>query len=185
MAKERMPWDRLEDEDDLWYERFEIFRQLGAIRSIAQTYRIAQRERPELTGKSPNSTWSEKVAKYRWLERARAWDDYQREQFRAKELEIAEERRMARLQMIKELEKDSFIGLQNANIASMNQAEARAYLPQIRMLLVALLGIERVELGGPTGADDQPSSDLPDEIIRNLEKSFGSKVSVGNGVNGR
>lgn len=186
MASEsRMPWDQLEDEPDLWYARFDVFRMMGASRSLRGAYSLSKEEEDNLTGSQPGSGWSERAKRFRWSERARAWDDHIRQKFRDEEVEMALDMRLSRLQKIKILSDESFDALVSAEIGKMSKADARAYLPQLRMLIVALIGLERVELGGSADrADEEPASDLPDELTRALARwNEDRKVNPnGNGV---
>lgn len=182
MAVERKPWQQREGEPDLWYDRFEVFRMLGAFRSVRKTYQAFQREDPEMyTGKTTPPGWHEKAKQWGWAERARAYDLEQREQFMVQEQEIAMDRRMRRLQIIQELEGDTFAALKTANIAEMDEEKARAFFPQLRMLLLGLLAHERVELGGPATEDSQQQSELSDELLSNIAKNFGQKGHAATG----
>lgn len=83
-AQERAPhalWDRLPNEPAKWYRRFERFRLMEPIRSIVDTFlqeeSVKNRENPR---KKPTGDWYEQAKKWRWVERATAWDDYQDKQ---------------------------------------------------------------------------------------------------------
>jgi hypothetical protein len=70
------PWDQLEQESNLWFARFDMFRLLGPSRSIPKTYRKwREREDPNLK----YSDWYREAKLYNWDERAAAWDEVNRE----------------------------------------------------------------------------------------------------------
>lgn len=90
---ERHPWDRLDSETDKAFEAFCIYRDLGP--SVRSLRRVVEKRRgyPKKTQKVPNvppfiKRWS---SKFRWVERARAWDIEQdrlvQEQFAAENLQ--------------------------------------------------------------------------------------------------
>jgi hypothetical protein len=188
MAKERKPWERMESEPDMWYDRFELFRMLGPTRSVRRAYAAAKVEYPDMfTGNRPSNNWNVMCERYHWLVRARAWDDAQRDVFREQEMELAEGRRHRRLQIIGALADESYTALLNANVGDMTEKEARAYFPQLRMMILGLLTAERAEYGMvAAGEDGQTPSDLSDDILRGLERGFGGlKVAVSNGSRDR
>ena len=169
-------------EPDLWYDRFQIFMNLGVgTRTIANTFRIAKQEDPErLTGQTPGHTWSEKAKEFQWIERARAWDEERRREFREKEKEFATDRQLSRLQMIAKLEADAFAALVTANLGDLDQDQARANLPQLRLLLVSLLGLDQAEFGGKAVDGEQASADVVgDEVKAMIEKIWANKAEKG------
>lgn len=176
MAKQTNAWDQLPGETDLWYDRFEIYRQLGAIRSVSKTYQIAKREDPErITGNTPGSNWHEKASEYRWAERARAYDQAERARFKAEEEEISADRRRTRIQMINELQAESFAGLKTANLGALDEVQARVALPQLRLLLLGLLAAERAEFGMDGVAEGDNQENVLDDALRdNIAKVWGN-----------
>ncbi len=74
------PWDRLPDEPNLWYDRFERFRLMGAGRSVLAVYReYLAHKGAKWRGRSGLPTsWRNAVERFRWRERAEAWDERQR-----------------------------------------------------------------------------------------------------------
>lgn len=72
---DRDAWDQLENEPDLWFERFSQFRLLGPRRSMRKVYLICRkRDGKEHVEHAAPSNWSEKARLYHWHERAAAWD---------------------------------------------------------------------------------------------------------------
>jgi hypothetical protein len=88
---ETYPWERLPNETNRWYQRFEAFRLLGPERSLLGA---VNRERVKKSQKESNSlpgSWRAAAKTYRWKKRAEAWD-----MFVAREAaRQAEEERMA------------------------------------------------------------------------------------------
>lgn len=84
------PWEKLEGESPLQFSRFERFRSLGPSRTLEAAYRAETGRK----GVAPGH-WRESARKYRWRERAEAWDAEQTRQAREEEGESLAERRKA------------------------------------------------------------------------------------------
>lgn len=75
-------WDRLAGEPVLWFSRFERFRLAGPTRSVLSVYHAeVAREGAKRRNGLPSS-WLRAVNRYRWRERADAWDEYEIERDR-------------------------------------------------------------------------------------------------------
>lgn len=75
------PWNQIAGaENNLWYSRFLIFRDMGPVRSILGAQRIEARRIGKMDPKWTGSSWKEASQKFHWRERAEAWDRYQREE---------------------------------------------------------------------------------------------------------
>ena len=81
---EKQAWERLENEPNRWFQRFELFRLLGPNRSIAAVYR-SEVEAKGRKGSEPGQAWYTAAADHRWLERAEAWDKSLSDQVAEKE----------------------------------------------------------------------------------------------------
>jgi hypothetical protein len=83
MENKDKSWQRMRGEPALWYERFDIFRQLGPGRTLEDAWRKLEVK----TAKHPSWRWYEVAKEWNWVERAAAWDAYRFEQLRQEELE--------------------------------------------------------------------------------------------------
>jgi hypothetical protein len=82
------PWDRQPDEPSLWFARFDTYRLLGPSRTIEAAFREGMGEK----GKCPSRWYTESV-RWRWRERAEAWDASERPSVQRQRLaELAAER---------------------------------------------------------------------------------------------
>lgn len=72
-------WMQQYGESALWYDRFHRYMLVGSRRSLLGTVRVEEAEKGRLKRslRVPGS-WHKAFAKYRWKERAAAWDEYQR-----------------------------------------------------------------------------------------------------------
>src|SRR5262249_9966141 len=73
-------WDRLPDEPANWYARFEAYRLAGPQRTLEGVW-TAEAKRSK--AKRPGSDWYQAAKRWRWQERAEAWDAAQREEARS------------------------------------------------------------------------------------------------------
>jgi hypothetical protein len=75
--EDRKPWDQMEGESSLWYGRFRVYLELGFKRSVNAVFReeMGLNEREEAHGR-----WHEEAKRYQWQERAKVYDDFQREE---------------------------------------------------------------------------------------------------------
>lgn len=84
------PWDRQDGEPARWFDRFERYRKLGPRR----TFEGAFREDTGGNGRANGRWWAE-AARWRWKERAEAWDAEQVRLAREEEKQELERRRKA------------------------------------------------------------------------------------------
>lgn len=75
-------WERQEGETLLWYRRFECYRLMEPVRSVAAVFQNEYSKKLDNTRKKPDpdGTWYEIAKQWRWEERAATWDAYQDEQ---------------------------------------------------------------------------------------------------------
>lgn len=75
------PWNRLTKENDLWYSRFLLFRDLGPARKVHRVFVLEwEKKRPGENVPAINRNWYQSAEKYKWIERANAWDEYRRKE---------------------------------------------------------------------------------------------------------
>ena len=97
MESQERPWDKQISEPNIWYDRFHRYLMLGAARSVLESYNEELRKQAERAYKgkyvpalcAPGGWWP-LIRKWRWKERAEAWDAEQRRLF---ELQTEERRR--------------------------------------------------------------------------------------------
>jgi hypothetical protein len=70
------PWERLPEENNRWFQRFEAFRLMGPTRSFLSTHNAERaakglKESPQTPG-----SWRKAARMYSWIERAEAWDKH-------------------------------------------------------------------------------------------------------------
>lgn len=73
---ERQPWERMEDETNRWYHRFEAFRLLGVSRSLNAAVNQERVAKGRTESRHAPGSWRNAAEKWRWYERAEAWDQH-------------------------------------------------------------------------------------------------------------
>ena len=169
-----VPWEQGPKEPDRWYARFTAFRDQGPDRTIANAYRICTRHEG-LQGKKPDSDWYRQAKRWRWRERATAWDRHVEADQQHGTRVPTPAANETRASMIDSLLSKVFRSLEAADLDGMDTAEARDKLPAIRMLFKDLIAAQREELGGSPSADDNRDAQpfTADELIaaqRELEQ---------------
>ena len=98
-------WERLPEEDNKWWDRFERYRLMGINRSFLGVYTQEKRDRAAQQGhefKQPKSTpgsWTQHIIDYQWETRAHAWDEHER-QLRVKEADARRANEVAKAREI-------------------------------------------------------------------------------------
>lgn len=87
------PWDRQPAEPTDWFSRFEAYRLAGPGRTLSAVYDAAQKS-PKKPGQV-SGAWKDAAEKWRWHERAEAWDMHLIERRRADD-EIAYRKQLER-----------------------------------------------------------------------------------------
>jgi hypothetical protein len=78
MSDERKPWDQLEEEGEssLWYGRFRAYLLMGFKRSVNAVFHLEAEETRDYPSTGVQGHWYEYAKKYRWEERALAYDTH-------------------------------------------------------------------------------------------------------------
>ena len=91
-------WERMSDEPGNWYARFETFRLLGPARTVAEAHRQCAREEGRCTDHVAGD-WNGNIQKWRWRERAEAWDQVEQEKIRVRDSQRRTQAHEQRLSM--------------------------------------------------------------------------------------
>ena len=69
-------WDRLDGESGLWFARFDAYRLLGSRRTLLRAVRAERaQEKDGVRTRSVPGAWGRAAQRWRWEERAQAWDE--------------------------------------------------------------------------------------------------------------
>lgn len=92
-------WERQDNESNLWYNRFDVFRLLGPRRSIERAFKTCK-ETDALTADRPGAIWYTTAKLSNWRQRAEAWDEVERTRLRSIEQQRREDARNHRIKLI-------------------------------------------------------------------------------------
>lgn len=134
------PWDRLRGETSRWYARFDVYRSLGPNRSMGAAYKAwhaaeniahpdtAPKMRATYNGvNAPDTVW--RVAtRWRWTERAEAWDSYQ--------IELARQMEQVRIAAANADRVNTGKTMRNLGIRAITAMDARTIKPLEAVALV-------------------------------------------------
>ena len=166
--EEQLPiWEIREDESSLWYERFTFFLALGPSRSIMKSYRSYNEANNIVDPKSyAPQKWYSSVKKYRWVERARVYDQYQRAVAQRADEEARDDARKMRRELL-DVTKAKLL---NAINEWEPEVDAMDWVT-IRSTLTTLLELSRSEFG-----DTEPDKSLGVNIHANGAAAFEKSI---------
>jgi hypothetical protein len=154
LASDRAPWEPQPNESSIWYTRFAEYLRLGPTRTM-------QRVRDNLCSEMGKDSyrcgghWSRAAQKWRWRERARAWDMDQCQRYASERRTMEIALHMRRLEIYNEGIEMCLDTLRAANLAAMTQEQARAMFGQMSRFLIKLLREERIECETYRYLDDE------------------------------
>ena len=146
-------WHQQPDEPPDWFNRFHTYLTLGPSRTLTAAYREWAKSKG-----SPSSTASQQYNKWRWKERALAYDQANREEKAAFEAARAAEARERRIRKNNKILEAVAAALDTADLENLSTEEARALLPSLRLLYATTAELQRRELQSTQDHDQLPSS---------------------------
>jgi hypothetical protein len=173
----RAPWDQIEGEPDRWYARFQVYMELGVMRTMKMAAKVAgekTRGRPlALTG-----DWTYVAQRWYWRERAHAWDVRQRDLLALSERNTRmalHQRRVARME--DQMDEVSAV-LDAAHLTEADEEQARKWMPQMRVFLRDLLVAERKEFerGDYERDDPEATLEITAEDLRAAQRQLEEKT---------
>lgn len=181
------PWDRMEDEPILWYQRFSDYISLGPERKISAVY-ARYRESNGLsprTGQSPSHPtgtmvlprgWRDAILRFRWRDRAISYDEHQIIQQRVEfEKERLDERRR-RIQLLKRYRNKLSAAIKTLDIHDINWRDAVAGLRIVTEQLRIEYGDMPAQRIEHTGSDGGPIEH--NHVITNMsDEELDAKIS--------
>jgi hypothetical protein len=162
------PWEPQPGEPNRWYARFESFRLAGPNRSLLATVNAERQQRGGRKSKSIPQAWAKNAQKWRWRERAEAWDDYQRQEQRASHAQEILDMNQRQLQEAKALQSTAIRCLKSMPAENLSSRDVLRYLIEAAKLERTALGelAEQCPMG--TGSGTVPFS-LEDAVRADQE----------------
>ena len=143
IVPESDPWLQMPDEHPRAYFAFNVYLQLGTNRSIDKAY-------VEATGKQgfpASGKWKQWSGKWKWFQRAGAWDRHLAETARRAIIDTAEASAKSRIASLRGMMGIGMQVLSKADVSSLTPEEARILLPAAaRIVELATSGL-REEYG--------------------------------------
>lgn len=158
-------WDRQQGEKTLWYDRFfKYYLPIGPERSLTAAFNAWLEAKGKGGQKrSPTGSWRRCSEQYNWIERAMAWDDFQRQkQKEALQAEIDEmvKRHIAEARVMQN------IAVQRLGVLQKDPSELSA--TEVRRFMVDAIKLEREARGLPdekVAVTDSAGNDLGGNFI--------------------
>jgi hypothetical protein len=155
------PWERLPGEPGRWYARFERFRLAGPNRSLLGAVNAERAEAGRgKQGRVPGA-WNEAARRWRWRERAAAWDESERRRAREHHATEVRDMRQRHAQEARALQAKAAQRLRALRPEELGPAELLRYFVEAAKL-------ERLAVGEPDAAQDpgQPETGHVDLFAR-------------------
>lgn len=148
------PWERQPGEPNRWYARFEAYRLAGPSRSLLGSVNADRQGRGKKSRSIPQA-WAANARRWRWQERAEAWDAFQRQQTRLAHFQEVQEMNRRHLQEAKALQSTAIQRLKSLNLDLLSPADVLRFCIESAKLERTALGepqtIEEQRLTGPGG----------------------------------
>ena len=147
-ASQAEPWDRLPEEPNRWFARFESYRLAGPRRSLSATWTAEQAEKGRRKRSKVPGSWNEAATRWRWRQRAEAWDDYERQRAREAHAQAISEMNARYIQEAQ--------ALQSKGIQCLKALDANKLLPPDAMRFVTEgTKLERTARGEPESIEER------------------------------
>lgn len=174
------PWERLPGEPAKWFSRFEVFRLLGPERTMEATWRSIRTQQGKAQSNTrPTQPWFDTSRKWKWGERAAAWDAVEFERIEKRDRKLRDQARDVRR-----------IGLLNAATQIVNELKARNLETVSTQSLLGILvdfaealrdefgdsPAHKHEVSGPGGKPLMPVPEVPQETIEAIVERLSRKV---------
>jgi hypothetical protein len=151
-------WDRQPGETNRWYSRFERYRLAGPGRSLLGTLNHERRDTGLPKKAKVPGAWNRACARWRWRERAEAWDEQQRHQARAVHAQEMEDMNRRHIQEAKALQSTAVQGLRALAPDNLSATEVLRFFVEAAKL-------ERSARGQPETIEEQRRTGTTDGAV--------------------
>jgi hypothetical protein len=147
-APQPEPWDRNPGEPNRWFARFERYRLAGLTRSVVGTWTAEQAEKGrERRTKVPGS-WNHAVIRWRWRQRAEAWDEFERQQAREAHAKAIEEMNARHIEEARAMQTKAIQRLKSLELRELSSADVARFFVEATKL-------ERTARGEPEAIEER------------------------------
>jgi hypothetical protein len=148
-------WDRQRGESNLWYARFERYRLAGPSRSLLGTLNSEMIEKGLLRKTRVPGAWNRAFERWRWRERAEAWDEQERHKLQAARAHDVEEMNRRHIQEAQALQNKALQRLKALELDDLSATDVLRYFVEATKLERSARGqpetIEERRLTGKSG----------------------------------
>jgi hypothetical protein len=148
-------WDRQPGEPNLWYTRFERYRLAGPSRSLLGTLNSEMLEKGLPRKARVPGAWNRAFERWRWRDRAEAWDEQERHKVQAAHARDLEEMNRRHIQEAQALQNKALQRLKALELDDLSAADVLRYFVEATKLERAARGepetIEERRLTGKNG----------------------------------
>jgi hypothetical protein len=149
------PWEQQPGEPNRWYARFESFRLAGPSRSLLGGVNADRLARGGSRSRSVPQAWAKNAKRWRWRERAQAWDQAQRQEARLARARDIEEMNRRHLHEAQALQSKAFQRLKVLELDRLSPADVLRFCIESAKLERTIMGepevIEEKRLTGNGG----------------------------------
>jgi hypothetical protein len=186
------PWDRQPEEPSRWFARFERYRMAGSGRSLLGAVNGEQAEKGGQRRTKVSGAWDRAAARWRWRQRAEAWDDQQRDKARETHAQEVAEMNQRHIQEARALQAKAIARLKSLVEDDLSATDVVRYFIEATKLERTALGepetIEERRLTGKGGGavsfslEDALAAEKELETWQNdrVQPSGGAEVPEGN-----
>jgi hypothetical protein len=142
------PWERQLEEPNLWFTRFERYRLAGPNRSLLGTMNAERTEKSRKRQSRVSGAWNQAYERWRWRERAEAWDEQEQHRVRTAHAQDIEEMNRRHIQEAQALQNKAIQRLKSLELDDLSGADVLRYLVEATKL-------ERTARGEPETIEER------------------------------
>jgi hypothetical protein len=146
-APQAEPWDRQPGEPNLWFSRFERYRLAGPGRSLTGIWTAEQAEKGVNRRTKVPGAWDRAAARWRWRQRAEAWDEHERQKAREAHAKGVTEMNQRHTQVAMALQAKAVERLKSLELKDMSAGDVARYFTEASKL-------ERTARGEPASVEE-------------------------------
>jgi hypothetical protein len=141
-------WDRQPDEPNRWFSRFERFRAAGPSRSLLGTMNSELSDKGAIPKAKVSGSWHRASIRWRWRERAEAWDAQERRRVQAARIQQIDEMRSRHIQEAQALQSKALQRLKSLELDDLSA-------PDVLRYFVEATKLERTARGEPDTIEER------------------------------
>ena len=151
------PWECQPGEPTLWFARFEAYRLQGPDRSLLAAVNAHRQARNKQQSRSVPQAWAKNARRWRWHDRAEAWDQLRRREARQAHAQAVEEMNNRHVQEGRALQSKAIQGLKSLDVSLLSPAHLLRFCTEAAKL-------ERLALGEPQPVDEVSPMNQADAV---------------------